>query len=90
LAIVSDKLGRHADAETALGNFRAESGDDASLFCAMIYALWGDIAHALDSIETAKRHHDPYLMMVKESVFLDPLRKEPRFQAIERALKFPD
>jgi len=27
---------------------------------------------------------------VKTDPLLDPLRKEPRFQAIERALRFPD
>jgi TolB-like protein/Flp pilus assembly protein TadD len=90
LAIVYEKLGRHADAETSLGALRAESGDDTSLSCAMIYAQWGDIAHALDSIEAAKRNHDPYLVYVKQGFFLDPLRKEPRFQAIERELKLPD
>jgi hypothetical protein len=29
-------------------------------------------------------------MHLKAEPLLDPLRKEPRFQAIERELKFPD
>lgn len=29
-------------------------------------------------------------MRLKANVFLDPLRQEPRFQAIERELNFPD
>jgi hypothetical protein len=29
-------------------------------------------------------------VFVKTDVLLDPLRQEPRFQAIERELKFPD
>jgi hypothetical protein len=36
------------------------------------------------------RLRDPYLIYVKADRSFDPLRKEPRFQAIERALKFPD
>jgi hypothetical protein len=36
------------------------------------------------------RNRDPYLAYTKVSFFFDPLRNEPRFQAIERALKFPD
>jgi hypothetical protein len=33
---------------------------------------------------------DPALGYLKTDPLLDPLRKEPRFQAIERALKFPN
>jgi hypothetical protein len=29
------------------------------------------------------------LVTLKTNPFLDPIRKEPRFQAIERELKFP-
>jgi hypothetical protein len=36
------------------------------------------------------RLRDAGLVYVKTETLLDPLRKEPRFQAIERALKFPD
>jgi len=36
------------------------------------------------------RHHDPYLEKLKTSANFDPLRDEPRFQAIERELKFPN
>jgi len=50
----------------------------------------GDTVRALGCVEAAMRQHDPYLEYVKTNVFLDPLGKEPRFQAIERELKFPD
>jgi hypothetical protein len=36
------------------------------------------------------RQRDPGLEYLKTGPWLNPLRKEPRFQAIERALKFPD
>jgi hypothetical protein len=32
---------------------------------------------------------DPGLADMNTDPFLDPLRQEPRFQAIERALRFP-
>jgi hypothetical protein len=35
------------------------------------------------------RLRDPYLIQLKMSVLTDPLRNEPRFQAIEREMKFP-
>ena len=36
------------------------------------------------------RLRDPGLANLKLDPLIDPLRQEPRFQAIERALKFPD
>jgi hypothetical protein len=36
------------------------------------------------------RLRDPYLIYVKAVRLFDPLRNEPRFQTIERELKFPD
>jgi hypothetical protein len=90
LAVVYDKLGRHAEARQALSQLQAESGDAAAVFYAMIYAQWGDTAHALSWLETAMRHRDPYLLRVRQGQVLDPLRNEPRFQAIQRELKFPN
>jgi TolB-like protein/tetratricopeptide (TPR) repeat protein len=88
LALVYDKLGRHADAESMLGNMRRSWGDEGAMFYAMIYTEWGDRARALDCIETAMQQHNPYLTFVRTR--FDPLRQEPRFQAIEQALQFPD
>jgi hypothetical protein len=34
--------------------------------------------------------HDPGLEYLNTAPLTDPLRKEPRFQAIERELKFPN
>lgn len=54
----------------------------------MIYAQCGDMYRALAALDQAVRERDPYPEYVKTNPFLDPLRKEPRFQAIERELKF--
>jgi hypothetical protein len=40
-------------------------------------------------LAVAMRQRDPGLVMLKTDPLLDPLRGEPRFQAIERQLKFP-
>ena len=90
LALVYHKLGRHADAESMLATLRATWGETQAADTAMIYAQWGDTAQALNWLETAMRDRGIDLEQVKTSPWLDPLRKEPRFQAIERALKFPD
>jgi tetratricopeptide (TPR) repeat protein len=84
LASTYDKLGRHADSEA----IRRKLGD-APYWNAGIYAERGDTAKALEWLETAWRQRESGLINLKTDPALDPLRKEPRFQAIERALKFP-
>ena len=90
LAVVYDKLGRRADAEAALKDYQAANGDAGAYQYATIYVQWGDRPKALEWLETALRLRDPGLGYLKTDPLIDPLRKEPRFQAIERELKFPD
>jgi serine/threonine-protein kinase len=90
LAVVYEKLGRHTDARAELTRIKDFWGDKAPYQYAEIYAQWGDRPKALAWLETAMRLRDSGLVYVKTDPLLDPLRKEPRFQAIERALKFPD
>ena len=90
LAVIYDKLGRHADAEAELAKLKASVGDAVAYQYATIYAQWGNRAKALEWLETALRLRDPGLVMLKTDPLMDPLRKEPRFQAIERELKFPN
>ena len=90
LALAYHKLGRHADAESALARQKALEGDIGAVDYARAYAQWGDIPKALDWLETAWRLRETTLVFLKSEPLLDPLRNEPRFQAIERELKFPD
>jgi TolB-like protein len=90
LAMVYNKLGQHTEAEAMLAKVRASASDRLAEGYADIYAQWGDTARALDWLDIAMRTRDPYLAYTKLNPFFDPLRREPRFQAIERALKFPD
>jgi len=90
LALAYRRLGRHADAEAALAREEALEGDAGAVDYAVVYAQWGNIPKALSWLETALRLGDPELVRVKTEPLLDPLRKEPRFQAIERELKFPN
>jgi TolB-like protein/Tfp pilus assembly protein PilF len=89
LAMTNDRLGLHADAEAMLTKLQAAYGDAGSVGYASIYAQWGNTARALEWLTTAMRQRNPDLVYVKTEPLLDPLRKEPRFQEIERALKFP-
>jgi TolB-like protein/Flp pilus assembly protein TadD len=89
IAITYDKLRRHADAETVLSNARAKYGDGEAVGYAMVYAQWGNAAQALDWIEKASSAKNADLALLKQPMF-DPLRKEPRFKAVERELGFPN
>jgi serine/threonine-protein kinase len=88
--VVYEKLGRHADAQAGVAKMQIAQGDRAAFHYAAIYAQWGDRAKALDWLDTAMRSRNSALEYLKTTPLFDPIRQEPRFQAIERALKFPD
>jgi TolB-like protein/lipoprotein NlpI len=90
VAVVYDKLGRHAEAEAELAKMKAALGDNAAYQYATIYAQWGNRAKALEWLETALKLRDPGLENLKTDPLLDPLRQEPRLLAMERELKFPE
>ena len=89
LAVVYNKLSRHADADGELAKIKARLGDAGAYQYATIYAQWGDHTKALEWLDIAMRLRDPGLESMKTDPLLDPLRKEPRFQAVMRDLKFP-
>jgi TolB-like protein/Tfp pilus assembly protein PilF len=90
LAVTYDKLGRHTDAESELSKLKASYGDVMAYQYAAFYAQRGDDPKALEWLETALRLRDPGLENLKTDPLMDPIRQEPRFQAIERKLKFPN
>jgi hypothetical protein len=85
-----DKLGRHPDAQAQFAKFKAWEGDGWAYQYAEVTAQWGNVAEALEWLERALRLRDAGLAELKTDPLIDPLRKEPRFQAIERELKFPN
>ncbi|HEV2442875.1 MAG TPA: TIR domain-containing protein [Steroidobacteraceae bacterium] len=89
LAMVYDKLGRHADAQAELTKIETAYGDDAAYQCAQVYAQWGDRGKALERLDAAMRVRDSGLIGLRADPLLSSLHREPRFQAIERELKFP-
>ena len=90
LAVSYEKLGRHADAQAMIAKLQAERGEDVAYQFAEIYAQWNDPAESLRWLDVAVQLHDSGLVLLKVDPLLDPVRKEPRFQTIERELKFPN
>jgi TolB-like protein/Flp pilus assembly protein TadD len=88
-AIAYDKLGRHSDADAAIAEMIKQNGESASYQYAEIFAQRGDIPRALDWLETADRVGDTGLHYMLADSFVDSLRNEPRFKALQAKLNFP-
>ena len=89
LALAYEKLGRRADAETMLTNLQSWYGDRGAYQYVQIYSQWADTPQALAWLEKAMQLRDSGLAELKVDALLDPLRNEPRFQAVQHALRFP-
>jgi tetratricopeptide (TPR) repeat protein len=72
-----------------LERLRQLYSDGASTQFAEIYAQLGDREAALSALERAYEVKDAGLTTMLVDPWLDPLRNEPRFQAIVRKLDFP-
>jgi tetratricopeptide (TPR) repeat protein len=90
LAIVYDRIGLRGDASAVLARMKTLGGDASAYQYVEVYAQWGDHNAALEWLETAWRLRDPGLLYIKTDPLMDPLRQEPRFQAVMRELKFPN
>jgi len=90
LAMTYDKLGRRDDAQATFAKMKSAHGDAAAYQYATIYAQWGDAPKSLEWLDRAVRGRDPGLPNLKSDPLMDPLRNEPRFQAMERELNFPN
>ena len=89
LAVTFDKLGQRHESDAQIKRLADWHGDALAYQFAEIYAQRGDREKALEWLDTAMRLRDSGFRRLKTDPLLDPLRKEPRFQAIERELKFP-
>jgi len=90
LAVLFNKLNRQSEAQAVLDQLVKENGDAAAYQYAGIYAQWGDMKTALKWTERAYEVKDPGLAFMKADPMLEPIRREPRFQAVVRKLNFPN
>ena len=56
---------------------------------AEIYAQLGDSDRAFAELGNAIEAKDPGLMYLKRDPYLDPIRGDPRYEALVRKLNFP-
>lgn len=88
-AIVFAKARDKASLEGKVQRMQQLFGDAASYQYAEIFAQAGDKERALSALDAAWRIRDGGLINIRVDPFLDPIRNEPRFQAIVRNMNFP-
>jgi TolB-like protein/DNA-binding winged helix-turn-helix (wHTH) protein len=86
--LVQHRMGRSPTSLTALDRMRRASYVPG-VFLAIVAAQTGRPGEALELLEKAHADRDPYLVLLNVNPWFDPLREQPRFQALVRAMRFP-
>ena len=88
-AVLAIRAGDRGCAMMHLRTMQQRYGDAALYQYGEIYAQLGDADQAFDALNDALKVRDPGLAGIKVDPFLDPIRRDPRFAAIEAKLNFP-
>jgi TolB-like protein len=88
LAIVERRLGNSAAAKAAMATLVSDLGDSALYQQAQVLAQWGDRKAAVAALERAYAAGDSGLLDAHNDSLLDPLRHEPRFLQLLKAMGF--
>ena len=88
LSLAYAKVGRQGDARRLLAELEREAGEGgAASPVSVAYVGLGDLPRALDWLERAAAARDPYLLQMSlTATWFDPLRGDPRFAGVARAL----
>ncbi|HYC10919.1 MAG TPA: hypothetical protein VEC10_14850, partial [Steroidobacteraceae bacterium] len=89
LALADHALGKAAQAGNELSELKALHGDLGAVTYAAVYAQWGEPDAALRWLATAERAQRMSLLQLKVDWMFDPIRSQPRFQALQARLNFP-
>src|SRR4051812_30389348 len=89
-AILFHRQGNRAASDQALQRAQRVFGDSASYQYAEVQAQRGDKERAFAALDRAWAIHDPGLTTLLVDPFLDPLRGDPRFAALQQKLNFPN
>jgi TolB-like protein/Flp pilus assembly protein TadD len=88
-AVLLARAGDKSGARRKLQRLQQVYGGAASTQYAEIYAQLGDVDQAFAALDAAYSIKDGGLQGLRVDPFLDPLRSDPRFQAIVRRMNFP-
>lgn len=88
-AVAAERTGRRAEADRLMSVLRKALGDAAYYQYAQVYAQQGRKDDAITALQMGLSKLDPGLTFLQIDEMLDPLRKDPRFQALVKRLGFP-
>jgi serine/threonine-protein kinase len=89
-AMLEARAGNRAASDGALAQFHALDAELKYAWLTAIHAQRGEIALALDAVEAALRAKEWNILWIAQEVAYDPIRKEPRFKAVQDAVIPPD
>jgi serine/threonine-protein kinase len=88
LAILEHKLGNREEAEIAMASLIEGYRDNGLYQQAQVRAQWGDIDGSIAALNRGREIGDPGVSQVVVDPLLDPLRDDPRFQALMKAVGY--
>ena len=88
LAILEHKLGNREEAEIAMASLIEGYRDNGLYQQAQVRAQWGDIDGSIAALNRGRGIGDPGVSQVVVDPLLDPLRDDPRFQALMKAVGY--
>lgn len=86
LAITANRIMGKAAGESALASLIQKYGDNTLYQQAQVHAQWGASDQAIDALSRGLESGDSGLVLAKTDPLLDPIRQDPRFDAILQRL----
>ncbi len=83
-------LGRRAQANAALAEFKRKFAADAPTEVAEVFAYRGEFDRAFAMLNEALQRSDPELFTIKSDSYFKPLEADPRYHALLERLNLPD
>jgi TolB-like protein len=92
LVVAYSKTGRRKEAQAVLDKWKQKAQTEyvSNYWFAIGYAAYGDKDAAFAELEKAYQNHDWFMQRIKVDPMMDPLRDDPRFDAMVKRLKFPE
>jgi len=88
-AVLAERQGDRAEADRLVALMQRDMGDAGYFQYAEVFAQQGRLDQAVDVLTKALVARDPGLSFLRVDAMLDPLRTDPRFEAIVKRLDFP-
>lgn len=87
-AMVAQRLGDMAKAQSALRRIESEFGTSALYEQAQVLAQWGETDRGMAALLRAAETGDPGLVLIKTDPLIDALRKRPEFSGLLKQVGF--